>query len=284
MLNINISKERQTDRICFDGVYVHIHVPVWESFCACVCIWERERERKKERQCARLWSVNCMAISRQILHCRLLRGDSRSQNSQPRTSADTEQQKRGGPDRTDSPMNPSQLNRASLCSWTKWYGSLLSNKLFVCVEYVGVLRNRRPTFLHLRWTKAQCTLDASTLFVSNSFDVACVQCKHSHSQQQVPFACLCVCASSVAFKGAEESHNKISLPWCCPFQMSNLCNPKLLRNESSLGYDFDETVGLRELDHVPHLSREKNEWAMPLPNEIDGFASVSFFAINLASA
>ena len=28
-------------------------------------------------------------------------------------------------------------------------------------------------------------------FVGNSFDAACVECEHSHSQQQVPFACDC---------------------------------------------------------------------------------------------
>ncbi len=32
-----------------------------------------------------------------------------------------------------------------------------------------------------RWTRAR-------KFAANSFDVACVQCEHSHSQQKVPFA------------------------------------------------------------------------------------------------
>ena len=34
-------------------------------------------------------------------------------------------------------------------------------------------------------------------FAGNSFDVACIWCEHSHSQQQVPFVCICACASSV---------------------------------------------------------------------------------------
>ena len=34
-------------------------------------------------------------------------------------------------------------------------------------------------------------------FTRKSFDVACVQCEHPNSQQQVPFACICDCASSV---------------------------------------------------------------------------------------
>ena len=34
------------------------------------------------------------------------------------------------------------------------------------------------------WTRAR-------KFAGSSFDVACIQCEHSHSQQQVPFACVC---------------------------------------------------------------------------------------------
>ncbi len=40
------------------------------------------------------------------------------------------------------------------------------------------------------WTQAH-------KFVCKSFDVACIQCEHSHLQQQVPFACVCACASGV---------------------------------------------------------------------------------------
>ncbi len=46
--------------------------------------------------------------------------------------------------------------------------------------------------------EAQSTLDASTQMERKTFDVACVQCEHSHSRQQVPFACGALrCASTV---------------------------------------------------------------------------------------
>lgn len=43
-----------------------------------------------------------------------------------------------------------------------------------------------------QWTRA-CKFAGTC----NSFDVAWIQCEHSHSHQQVPFACICVYTSSV---------------------------------------------------------------------------------------
>ncbi len=51
-------------------------------------------------------------------------------------------------------------------------------------------KRRQKRGLNLHWTRAH-------KFAGNSFDVACIQCEHSHSQEQVPFACVCSCASGV---------------------------------------------------------------------------------------
>ena len=50
----------------------------------------------------------------------------------------------------------------------------------------------------------------------NSFGVACVQCEHSFSQQQVPFdCCVCACASSVdpASARLEAAQSSVGNVW-----------------------------------------------------------------------
>ncbi len=80
--------------------------------------------------------------------------------------------------------------------------------------------NRWPWLrLNPHWTGAH-------KFAPKSFDVTCVQCQHSHSRQQVPFACIWACAFSVNWvrlllvwavsSGPWDPLPKVPPPRCAP--------------------------------------------------------------------